>query len=488
MGVMPYDIRGTSLWRNALIEKRNDCSTAEQTFFRQHLEDMRERVKPLVARTMRDMPGYTVHDITHLDALWETASLVATDDLALNPPEAFVFGGAVLLHDAAMTLAAYPGGLADIKATPEWADTVAIRKDPSNVGGSNATSEIQLEAQVTVEVLRSLHARKAAELATQGWLRANGEKQNNFERIYLIENSDLRHFYGPKIGAIAHSHWWPIAKVERDLGGYLGGMTPMTLLRVDLLKVACLLRVADALHLDRRRAPPFVRALDRPGGVSALHWAFQSKLAFPHLDDDAVDFTAGEPCTIEEAGSWWYTFDAFGLADRELRDADHLLRDQRRSGFKARRVKGVNNPDELVRLVPVSGWRPVETRVHISDIPRIIETFGGASLYGEDTTAPLRELLQNAMDAIQARRRLQDRRDWGLIRVELSSKKGRHLVVRRGQRRRNVGARAHRRFARFRFVLLALGTGDGGTPDPCRTRNERDRAFWDWILLRVYAR
>jgi hypothetical protein len=153
---------------------------------------------------------------------------VATDDLALNPPEALVFGGAVLLHDAAMTLAAYPGGLADIKATPEWADTMAIRKDPSNVGASTATSEIELEAQVTVEVLRSLHARQAAELATQGWLMPrsghDGEKQDNFEKTYLIENSDLRRFYGPKIGTIAHSHWWPIAKVERDLGGYLGGM------------------------------------------------------------------------------------------------------------------------------------------------------------------------------------------------------------------------------------------------------------------------
>ena len=126
--------------------------------------------------------------------------------------------------------------------------------------------------------------------------------------------------------------------------------------------------------------------------------------------------------TIEEEDNRWYAFDAFGLADRELRDADLLLRDRRGSGLKAHRVKGANNPHELVRLVPVSGWRPVETLVHISDIPRIIETFGGASLYGDDTTAPLRELLQIAMDAIQARRWLQDRKDWGLIRVGLSSK------------------------------------------------------------------
>ena len=152
---------------------------------------------------------------------------MATDDLALNPPEAFVFGGAVLLHDAAMTLAAYPGGLADIEATPEWADTMAIRKELSNLGDSTATSENELEAQVTVEVLRSLHARQAAELATQGWLMPrggpDGEKQDNFEKIYLIENSDLRRFYGPMIGTIAHSHWWPITRSSGTSGAISAG-------------------------------------------------------------------------------------------------------------------------------------------------------------------------------------------------------------------------------------------------------------------------
>lgn len=199
-------------------------------------------------------------------------------------------------------------------------------------------------------------------------------------------------------------------------------MAPVTQLRVDVLKIACLLRVADALHLDRRRAPPFVRALDRPGGVSELHWSFQSKFGFPHLEDDAVVFTAGEDCTMDEADSWWKAFDALSLADRELRDTDLLLRAQGRPGLRARRVKGANDPDELIKLIPVSGWRPVETRVRVSNVPHIVETLGGSSLYGDDTTAPARELLQNAMDAIQARRQLQNRSDWGLIRVSLSEK------------------------------------------------------------------
>src|SRR4051794_3608286 len=96
---MPSSFKNTRLWRAALVEFELSGPDAEESdFFRLHLLGMRERVKPLVSRIAADMPGYTVHDITHLDALWETASLIAPNELTLNPPEAFVFGGAVLLR------------------------------------------------------------------------------------------------------------------------------------------------------------------------------------------------------------------------------------------------------------------------------------------------------------------------------------------------------------------------------------------------------
>jgi hypothetical protein len=36
---------------------------------------MRTRVEHLVSRIQVDMPHMTVHDVTHLDALWEIASI-----------------------------------------------------------------------------------------------------------------------------------------------------------------------------------------------------------------------------------------------------------------------------------------------------------------------------------------------------------------------------------------------------------------------------
>lgn len=416
------DYKSSRLYRDAFLLPRTDASSEEQEYFRGRLDAMRDRASPLVARILRDMPGYTVHDITHLDALWETASLVADENLTLNPPEAFVFGGAVLLHDAAMTLAAYPGGIEEVKALPEWKDFAALQ-----AAKSGASTD---ESQILVDVLRSLHAHTAQTLATSGWVSPSEDDGSQARHEYLIEENDLRRFYGPTIGIIAHSHWWSVSRVGRELDRHLGPMPPTTGNDVDILKLAALLRVADATHLDRRRAPPFVRSLDRPEGVSKLHWQFQGRLSFPRLQGDALQFSAGEPCPVGEAESWWLGYDAFLLADRELHDTDLMLREAGRPGLRARRVRSVSRASDLAIDIPVSGWKPVDTRLHVSDIPRVVATFGGNRLYGNDWWAPLRELLQNAVDAIDARRRLMNMPKWGSVLINISDRSdGCWLVV-----------------------------------------------------------
>jgi hypothetical protein len=407
-------VHDTLLWKGAFDRPRADSSRDEQAFFRSHLEDMRDRVRPLVTRIATDIPEFTVHDETHLDALWEIASLIGSPDVTLNPPEALMFGAAVLLHDAGMTLAAYPGGLAELKTTTAWADAMALRMGQSQQPPSLPSPEI--EKEVIAAVLRRMHAEKADELATQGWQIS----LKSSERAHLIEDTELRRFYGPKIGTLAHSHWWSISRVERELDYILGPMVPRTHNQIDLLKLACLLRAADALHLDRRRAPFFNRVLAKPEGSSALHWTAQQKLAFPRVDDDSIVFTAGEPFSREDADAWWVAYDALVEADKELKGVDLLLRDRRDIKLAARRVRGAGDPVEMARHVSIQNWRPVDTRLKISDISKIAEMFGGDKLYGDHPAVALRELLQNAMDAIHARRRLQGRpAGWGRIVVQI---------------------------------------------------------------------
>ena len=428
MTISGLAFRQTWLWRQAFLTPRSDSTPEEQDFFRSQYLSLRERAAQLVSRIVVDLPGLTVHDISHLDALWDTASSVAEGAVNLNPAEAFVLGASILLHDAAMSLAAYPGGLAEIKLTLAWQDAIARLALVSEEGaGQNVDIENppnEIVQQVIPDVLRRLHAKHAEELAEQAWHTVDGSL------MYLIEDSELRRFYGPTIGQIAHSHWWTVHKLEQEFSEDLGALATRTLNRIDRVKLASLLRVADALHLDSRRAPRFLRAITNPSGVSALHWAFQERLARPHIELDAVVFTTGQPFGREDAAAWWLAYDTLNGVDRELRDVDLLLQSRGRELLKARRVKGAGSPEILARSVQTRGWRPVDARLQVSDVPRIVENLGGAKLYGDDPTVALRELIQNAADAVQARRKYQNRAaDWGLISVGLLSRDGENWLV-----------------------------------------------------------
>ena len=415
------DFRQTWLWRQAFLSPRSDCTTDEQEFFQAQYLSIRERAAQLVSRITADLPGMTVHDISHLDALWDTASSVAEGAVNVNPAESFVLGTSILLHDAAMSLAAYPRGVTEIRKTVAWHDAIARVALSAEESGD---ARIDLEdppddvaQQVVPDVLRRLHAEHAEVLAEQAWCSPGGEQ------LYLIEDSDLRRFYGPTIGQIAHSHWWSVHKVEDELSEDLGALANRTHNLVDRVKLACLLRVADALHLDSRRAPRFLRTVTNPSGISSLHWDFQERLARPHIELDAVVFTTGQPFKRSDAEAWWLAYDTINNVDRELRDVDLLLQSRGREVLKARRVKGAGSPEILSRSVKTRGWRPVDTRLQVSDVPRIVENLGGSKLYGDDPTVALRELIQNAADAVQARRKLQGRpTDWGQIIVDLLEK------------------------------------------------------------------
>ena len=421
----PSDFRRTWLWRQAFVDPFPDVDLEERDFFKGCYLAMREKAGVLVAQIAAAIPGLTVHDLTHLDALWETASLVAEGAITVSPAEAFVFGASVLLHDSAMSLAAYAGGLDELKQTNEWKDTVAalLGDGQHDLNAINNPSQ-DIADRALPTVLRLLHAKQAERLAKQGWKTHNGETD------YLIDDPVLRDFYGETIGQIAHSHWWTVSRVEASLSGNLGALRGKTKSRIDKVKLACLLRIADALHLDQRRAPRFLRALTRPQGKSALHWDFQRRFAFPDIEDDAVVFSASAPFEASAADAWWLAYYTICAVDRELRDVDLLLQTRKlpqpteqHQRFRARRVKGAESSESFAGTIPTQDWRPIDTRLRVSDIPKIVETLGGTKLYGDDPTIALRELIQNSVDAVQARRLVQGRaEDWGNIKISLSEK------------------------------------------------------------------
>ncbi len=408
----------TSVYSNALVNRSHGVDKGQQAVLQEALNKFRERAQTVAGDINRSLPEFTVHDISHLDALWEMADLVVGDSQDLTPVEAFVLGGAFLIHDLGMGLAAYPGGLEELRTDYRWSDAIAAAWH-SERGKRPSRKEIeeppaQILDKATAEILRLRHAEQAEHLALTSW-------ESGGTDYHLIEDPELRAELGPIIGRIAHSHWWSVEELGREFQTNLGA--PPRFPRswtTDPLKIACILRVSDASHIDARRAPPFLRAVRQSEGFSEEHWHFQSRLHKPQLRDDRLLYTANRSFSVQEANAWWLCHDTLSMVDRELRQVDALLGDTNRQRLQARGIVGIEEPSRLAQHIRTEQWSPVDARVRVGDVARLVTRLGGEELYGNDRTVPLRELIQNACDAVRARRVLEDRAaTWGEVTVTL---------------------------------------------------------------------
>lgn len=389
----------TSLWKNAFDPKEDGLNEA-RSILKIAYQEFRARVSFLLQQIQKELPVLTLHDITHVDSLWRIASEIAGHEYCLNPAEAFVLGGAFLLHDAAHCRAAFPGGLKEIEATTEWRDVVSQRGFTNDdlIEGAEAFQS------VLFDVLRVLHPKQAKKLPFAKWTSSDGEC------LYLLPHDDLRGAYGHIIGEIAESHWWyphELVSLVPKKSAIPPCLAPANW-TVDIFKLAVLLRTADAAHVDAKRAPRLLMLMNSPQGISKEHWQFQARLNQPSCDVERGElFFSGSPFPKEELSAWWLAYDAACLADKELAAADMLFRDYNAENrLAARSVEGTHSPSIFAKHVPTDGWHPVDTNIKIRDIKSVVERFGGEKLYGKDPSAAIRELLQNAVDAVHACRSL----------------------------------------------------------------------------------
>jgi Histidine kinase-, DNA gyrase B-, and HSP90-like ATPase len=409
------------LFAAALGPSGSDANRQAQDLLRSAYLQTRERASLLAQDIAVSLPEFTVHDESHLDALWEMADLVAGDEIALNGAEAYVLGIAILLHDLGLAIASYPAGPSELHAEPMWSDTL-IRLLRARLGRLPTDEEVKnapggLRSAAEKALLRTLHAKHAEKLASISWSHDGTE-------YWLIEERELREAYGPLIGRLAHSHWWPTDRLTAEFGTSMGSspLVPKDWI-VDPLKLACLLRAADAVHLDTRRAPPFLRALRRPQGEASDHWSFQGRLNRPYLDGDRLTFTASAAFPSADARAWWLCRDVLGRVDEWLREIDALLADLGHHRLAARSVSAADDPKRLAQLIPTSGWVPINASLHVSNVADLVRRLGGEQLYGRDANVPLRELIQNSADAVRARRVLQRKeQDWGAVEVTLTNR------------------------------------------------------------------
>jgi Histidine kinase-, DNA gyrase B-, and HSP90-like ATPase len=421
--MLGHNFANSGIWQKYLAARPDDEFATQRERLRIAFEAMRRNVEPLVAAAHIDCDGLTVHDVSHLDALWHTASIIAGDEFDLTPAEAFVLGGAILLHDAGMAFASYKGGIDEIRKTPEWRDAYASMK--GGTIGEDGSLDPHVTKAADFQALRRLHAAKGESLAIEPFPSANDDNV-----FYLIEDQQIRQSYGTIIGQIAHSHHWDIDQLK-NLPESIGAIPSFPQgWTINSIKVATLLRCADAAHIDSDRAPSMLFSLNKPQGVSFTHWNFQNNILQPQVVARKLVFSSSRPFAQKDAESWWLSYEIAKMIDYELSSSCALLKTRNLPVFEVEGVQGTETPAIFASYIQTKDWIPVNSEIVVSNPSYVAATLGGKNLYGDDPFIPIREMIQNAADAIRARR-IVDRKDnqWGKISIELGQKKSGEFFV-----------------------------------------------------------
>ena len=406
---MAIDFHKTKLWKDTLgkNDKENEkCIEKLRTSF----ESSREKISNLLKEVRSLFPDYTIHDISHADALWNMSdNILKESKLTLNPAEGYVLGCSFLFHDLGMSPAIYENQTA-IENSDFWKDSFSF------FGKTFKEAEARKKAnEVTI---RKFHPDNAKELPLKRFTK-------NSDSFYLIEDVKLRNFWGNTIGKIAASHGQSVEEIEEDFSDQIQPSPtdidfPMDW-EINVLKLASILRIADAIHITSDRVPFSLWITHRfSDEESEKHWQFHKKLSGIRVDKGRLVYQSSSPFTKNERESWWLCYDTLKMINQELLDVDALFSRNNIPSLGAYCVKNIDSPKSISRQIEVEGWTPVESQMKVTNVSGLINSLGGSALYGNNDFVPLRELVQNASDAIRAKR-LMDERDekWGDVHIRV---------------------------------------------------------------------
>lgn len=370
-------------------------------------------------------PEYTKHDIEHIEAVLRTATALIRDDawLAITSSDAAVLILAVLLHDCAMHLSEegflsllegprrdkHISGMEDKpwhilwedffgeasrfdgrKLTRLFGDAQPVRKPPSE------TSEFTKRDRLLIgEFLRRHHPRLAQEIAEFG-VPTKGESP-----LVIQGLSGEKSYIAKLAGIVARSHGFdirtllPCLKRDFDIRQYKG---------VHTVFLMSLLRVGDYLQVEADRAPAQVlqvRQLASP--VSQGEWKAHHAIKdvrHTHQDPEAifVDAFPDDVQTFLRVQQWLVGIQSeLDTSWAVLGEVYGRYEGLNRLGLTLRRVR--SSLDDLTAFSKKINYLPVKAAFRAADADLLKLLI--APLYGNRPEVGLRELIQNATDAVK---------------------------------------------------------------------------------------
>lgn len=339
------------------------------------------------AKTIRDtFPLYTLHDETHIcNVLRIMAQLLGSSIDKLNRDEAAMLILAACCHDVGMSYTAQEKQ--DVLQDKDRLDQYLEKHHDEYVKAYAENTEVPtLTEEIQRNYLRSIHHERILELLNSiEWPSCLWGK---------VDQDDLVR--------VCQSH----GRNPSDLNDL---ECPPT---IDLRFCAILLRLADILDFDITRAPKtlyhycgFDHANGREAKISQTEWhkhIASQGFEFTHVVDRSIPYDL--PCHI--------TSDSMQIEQAVHHYLDWVDYELNQCGILLRRYTGRWQnfilPNKINRIVKANGY--VSGQYHLTmDQDKVMELLVGEELYS-DPAAFVRELLQNAIDAVRTREQLDKNR------------------------------------------------------------------------------
>lgn len=423
-----------------LLEKLHSDSTYEG-----YIHTLLNNTAALITEKADFFPEYTLHGWTHIQAVLNHADKLIPDVTmeVLTGRDVEILIAAVVLHDLGMFL--NRAGVRKLLTSPrrtnktarldkldwnaEWDRYIQeIRRYPEekllyHFGMSHAIEEPDLEKGefsdldllIVGDFLRRHHHRIAHEIALSTM---PGDTDIDVLRVGMdaLGNQAFKQNDRKCIGILARSHGMPIRATKDYIDREVGRQY-----QEKLTYLMTVLRIADALDADERRAPDTVRKLqgiETP--VSVKEWTWNQRITRTELDwNEGADYKYVE-CEPESTTEFVHLEEWLNWVQRELDTCWAVLSevcDTQKYRLSIHRIES-NILEEERRESYSEKFITKEARLNAN--PELLKLLVGP-LYDNDPSCGVRELLQNAVDACNERAHLEGDGYRGEVQIRLDT-------------------------------------------------------------------
>ncbi|MFJ7931517.1 ATP-binding protein [Peribacillus sp. NPDC096448] len=359
-------------------------------------EKLSEKVKlivrhiaPLLARIPEKMPEYTLHDATHsIKVIRIMGKIIPEETLEkLNSIELTLLIISGYLHDIGMTCSTEEREM--IIESKEFEQIVKLDsryEEYLNYKKTDHREATFIEDSIFTEYLRKNHVKRSAEFIER--LLIDGKFELSIDDIPLYKYVvAICNGHGEPVKSLYNTKIWPRDKLIK--GEY-----------VNIQYLTIILRLADILDLDPERTPKVIFEFVNPKNtVSIQEW--QKHRSFIGWDIKPNNVVVEAECNFPEVERTLRLF--LQWIELERRESIELLRGYTDS-ISQKYTLLLTEPITADRVTSDGSYIYSEVKFEL-DYKKVINLLMGERLYRNPITA-LRELLQNAIDAIKARQYL----------------------------------------------------------------------------------